>query len=121
MPNTRQQGGHWEQTAESFLNKKGLKTLARNFNGRLGEIDLVLLDGKTLVFTEVRYRRNASHGGAGASVTPLKQQRITWAANRFLQNEKRHSRRPCRFDVVTVGNVEGRTLLNWIKGAFEAS
>lgn len=121
MQNTRQLGGRWEQVAESFLHKKGLKTISRNFNGRLGEIDLVMLDGNTLVFTEVRYRGNNSHGGAGASVTPLKQRRITWAAKRFLQGEKRHARRPCRFDVVTVGRNEGRTLLNWIRGAFEAA
>lgn len=121
MQNTRQQGGRWEQVAESFLHKKGLKTVTRNFNGRLGEIDLVMLDGKTLVFAEVRYRGHDSHGGAGASVTPLKQRRITWAAKRFLQGEKRHARRPCRFDVVTIGRTEGRTLLNWIRGAFEAS
>ena len=121
MRNTRQQGGRWEQVAESFLHQKGLKTVTRNFNGRLGEIDLVMLDGKTLVFTEVRYRGNASHGGAGASVTPLKQRRITWAAKRFLQGEKQHSRRPCRSDVITVGRKEGRTLLNWIRGAFEAA
>ena len=121
MQNTRQKGGRWEQVAESFLHKKGLRTVTRNFNGRLGEIDLVMLDGKTLVFTEVRYRGNASHGGAGASVTPLKQRRISWAAKRFLQSEKQHSRRPCRFDVVTVGRKEGRTLLNWIRGAFETA
>ena len=121
MRNTRQKGSHWEQVAESFLLGKGLKTVQRNFNGRLGEIDLVMLDGRTLVFAEVRYRGSKSHGGSAASVTELKQQRITLAAMRYLQCEKQHRRRPCRFDVVSIGKVEGRTLLNWIKGAFEAS
>lgn len=120
MRNTRLQGSHWEQIAESFLLGKGLKTVQRNFNGRLGEIDLVMLDGRTLVFAEVRYRGSEKFGGGAASVSTTKQQRITRAAMRYLQHEKNHRRRPCRFDVVSIGKVEGRTLLNWIKGAFDA-
>ena len=55
MQNTRQQGGRWEQVAESFLNRKGLKTVTRNFNGRLGEIDLVMLDGDLAVTGVLRH------------------------------------------------------------------
>ena len=121
MRDTRSQGSQWEQVAERFLNGKGLKTLDRNYNGRLGEIDLVLLDGATLVFCEVRYRARGSHGGGEASVTPLKQRRLSLAARRYLQQERAHARRRCRFDVVAIGRHRGQTLLHWIRNAFEAS
>ena len=120
MPNTRQQGSEWERAAETFLRKKGLKTVQKNFHGRFGEIDLVMLDGKILVFVEVRYRANPRFGSGAASVTAVKQRRIVSAAGRFLQRNRRHRARPCRFDVVSVGRDEGREVMNWIRGAFEA-
>ena len=52
--NSRRRGSYWERAAESFLWARGLKTLKRNFLARGGEIDLVMLDGDTLVFAEVR-------------------------------------------------------------------
>jgi putative endonuclease len=120
MATTRQRGSHWEQVAESFLNRRGLKTLERNYQARFGEIDLVMLDGETLVFTEVRYRQNAQHGSGADSVTYTKQRRIISAARRFLQNRPIASNRPCRFDVISIGSDEGRVLLNWIRNAFDA-
>ena len=120
MPNTRQQGSDWENAAESFLNQRGLQTVERNYHGRCGEIDLVMLDGGTLVFVEVRYRSNAHYGTGAASVTFTKQRRIVRAAMRFLQDEKQHARRPCRFDVVSIGMENGRTVMNWIRRAFDA-
>lgn len=120
MTNTRQRGSRWEAAAESFLHERGLTTVRRNYHGRVGEIDLVMLDGKTLVFTEVRYRASRSHGGGAASVTPAKQRRIIMAARRFLQLEKQHNWRRCRFDVISIGAENGRTVMNWIRGAFYA-
>ena len=120
MQNTRSRGSEWEQVAESFLRGKGLKTLSRNYHGRCGEIDLVMLDGETLVFAEVRFRASHAHGGGAASVGAVKQQRISRAARQFLQRERRHARRRCRFDVIAIGQERGRPRLQWIKGAFEA-
>ena len=120
MSNTRQQGSNWEHAAESFLRKRGLDTVRRNYHGRCGEIDLVMLEGGTLVFVEVRYRSNAQYGTGAASVTPTKQRRIVRAAMRFLQEEKQHALRPCRFDVVSIGTEHGRTVMNWIRRAFDA-
>jgi putative endonuclease len=117
---TRQRGDAWERAAETFLTARGLKILQRNFHGRFGEIDLVLLDGDTLVFVEVRYRSNPNYGSGAASVTATKQRRIVHAAQRYLQRERRHAWRPCRFDVVSVGRSEGRPVMNWIRAAFEA-
>ena len=121
MTTTRQRGSHWEQVAESFLNKRGLKTRERNYQARFGEIDLIMLDGKTLVFAEVRYREHDNHGSGADRVTWTKQRRIISAARRFLQCHPNDSCRVCRFDVISIGTENGRTLLNWIRDAFDAS
>lgn len=120
MTTTRQRGSHWEQVAEMFLNRKGLLTLHRNYQARFGEIDLIMQDGETLVFAEVRYRDNNHHGSGADSVTYIKQQRITSAARRYLQCHPADFNKPCRFDVVSIGSEEGRILLNWIRNAFDA-
>jgi len=121
MNNRRAQGGEWEKIAETFLNGRGLKTLQRNFHCRLGEIDLIMMDQRTLVFTEVRFRKDSAHGSGAESVTFIKQKRITRAAQRFLQQHQHHPSQTCRFDVVSIGNEEGRILLNWIRNAFDAT
>ncbi len=76
----------------------------------------------TLVFVEVRQRASHSHGGAGGSISPVKQQRIVFAARHFLMRFK--SLPPCRFDVVLVqGQPEdaGGVTLEWLQAAFDAS
>jgi putative endonuclease len=120
LVDTRQRGRYWERAAESFLQKRGLKTLQRNFQARFGEIDLVMLDGETLVFTEVRYRANQRHGSGADSVTPRKQQRIIRAARLFLQYHDPQQTRPCRFDVISIGRSGGRTVFDWVRDAFDS-
>ena len=120
MTTTRQRGQHWERVAESFLNRRGLKTLQRNFQVRCGEIDLILMDEGTLVFTEVRYREHDGHGTGAESVTWTKQKRIISAAQLFLQRHPKQSFRPCRFDVISISAESGEPLLNWIQDAFDA-
>ncbi len=120
MKNRRSQGSQWEKLAESFLHKRGLKTLERNYYSRFGEIDLIMMDRQTLVFTEVLYRSNSAFGSGAESVTLTKQKRITRAAQRFLQHHQHHASLACRFDVISIGNEDGRVLLNWIRNAFDA-
>ncbi len=120
MNSRRFQGSQWEKLAESFLHKRGLRTLERNYHSRFGEIDLIMMDRQTLVFTEVRYRRDSAYGSGAESVTFTKQKRITRAAQRFLQHHQHHASLACRFDVVSIGNEEGRVILNWIRNAFDA-
>jgi len=117
---TRTRGGHWERFAESFLNRHGLKTLDRNFHDRFGEIDLVLLDGQTLVFAEVRFRAHSSHGSGADSVTWTKRGRIVRTAERYLQRNARHRDRFCRFDVISIGLEGGKPAVRWIRSAFSA-
>ena len=102
-----------------YLQRANLRLLERNYRtpGRGGgEIDLIMRaqDG-TLVFVEVRQRRSASHGGAGASVNSTKQRRIVFAARHYLMRLRTPP--PCRFDVVLLesGGIE------WLQAAFDAS
>ena len=117
MSNTRQQGQAGEQLACQHLQHQGLSLLAQNWSCRCGELDLVMLDGDTVVFVEVRYRKHAAWGGALESVDARKRQRLILAAELFLQRESRSGKQPCRFDVVAIG--PGDTGLNWLRNAFE--
>jgi putative endonuclease len=103
-----------EARAESFLKSHGLKLLARNWHCRFGEIDLVMEDGSTLVFVEVRLRSRSNFGGAAASVTPAKQKKLLATARQYLATLK--SLPPCRFDVVA---LTGNATPEWIKNAFD--
>jgi putative endonuclease len=118
--NSRSKGKKWEKAAESFLKQRGLKTLERNFHCRFGEIDLVMKDGQTLVFTEVRYRADNRHGSGAESVTRSKQQRLIRAASMFLQKHAHHPEQACRFDVISIRGHSGRPEVDWIKSAFSA-
>lgn len=116
---TKQRGDRAEDDALALLQQAGLRLLERNYRtpGRGGgEIDLIMRepDG-TLVFVEVRRRRDARHGGALASVGTLKQRRLVFAARHYLLRWP--TLPPCRFDVVALET--GQT--QWCKGAFDAS
>ena len=73
-----------EQHAARYLQQQGLKPVAQNYRSRFGEIDLIMQDGATLVFVEVRLRRSANFGGAAASIDARKQQRIIRTAQQYL-------------------------------------
>lgn len=105
-----------EDLAARFLERKGLKIVARNYRCRGGEIDLVCRDGKALVFVEVRLRRNAAFGGAAASVTSTKQRRIILAAQHFLTTNAL-TESDCRFDCILMNGVSGDRL-EWLRDAF---
>ena len=112
-------GSEAEDTALAYLKQAGLKLLQRNYRCKAGEIDLVMLDGATLVLIEVRYRSTEQFGGAAASVTYWKQRRIINAARHLLATRKDLRRYPARFDVVAISAL--RREVRWIKGAFFAS
>ena len=107
-------GGEAEHGAARFLERQGLRIVARNYRARVGEIDLVALHGEVLVFVEVRMRSSSRFGGAAESITRRKQSRIAAAAGHFLQRFGGAPR--CRFDVVIL--QEGPP--QWIQAAFEA-
>ena len=117
MSESQSSGRSAEALALQHLSDSGLRLLERNWSCRSGELDLVMLDGDTVVFVEVRYRKHAAWGGALESVDARKRQRLILAAELFLQRESRWGRQPCRFDVVAIG--PGDTGLNWLRNAFE--
>jgi putative endonuclease len=120
VTNTRAVGGRWEREAENFLHCQGLRTLARNFNCRVGEIDLIMEHGECLVFAEIRYRKNSRFGSGAETVTRAKQGRIIRAAQKYLQLHRSRATQPCRFDVISFGNEQGRVAVEWIRNAFTA-
>jgi putative endonuclease len=115
----RQTGARFEERARQQLEEAGLRLVARNFNTRYGELDLVMLDGATVVFVEVRYRAGADFGGAAASVTATKQQRLVQAASLFLAAHPELAQSPCRFDVVAFAGNAQRPECRWLRAAFE--
>nr|WP_091907848.1 YraN family protein [Chitinasiproducens palmae] len=106
-------GSDFESRACRYLRWRGLRVEARNVRVRGGELDLVMWDGDTLVFVEVRARRGPSHGGALASIDAVKRHRLRCAAARYLLRWRGHAP-PCRFDVVAF--EDGRTC--WLRDAF---
>lgn len=121
MSESQQKGQAAEGWALTHLEEHGLRLVARNWRCRLGELDLVMLDGDTVVFVEVRYRRHAAWGGAEASVDARKRSRVAAAAQVFLQQQPRWAPYPCRFDVVAIAAAETNSAarLNWIRSAFD--
>jgi putative endonuclease len=119
---TKVTGDAAETAALAHLRAQGLVLVERNYRvargptGRGGEIDLILRerDG-TLVFVEVRARRDARFGGAAASVGAVKRSRLVFAAQHYLQRWA--SPPPCRFDVVAIDGAR----LEWHRAAFDAS
>ncbi|MCG7934104.1 MAG: YraN family protein [Candidatus Thiodiazotropha taylori] len=112
-----QQGEAAEQLAVDYLSRRGLKLVTRNFRCKVGEIDLIMREKRTLVFVEVRYRQSDDYGSALESITPSKQRKLLAAANLYLQ--KNQIDQACRFDVVAInGSANKRT--TWIKDAIQS-
>ena len=82
----KQLGGFGEKLAREHLESKGMKFLEANFECKLGEMDLIFRDGKTLVFVEVKVRRSFFFGPASLAVNPKKQKKITKVAKYYLQS-----------------------------------
>ncbi len=106
-------GEEAESAALSLLQNEGLSLLQRNYRCKLGEIDLVMKDGDTIVFVEVRKRSNQDFGGARESITGVKQNRILKAARHYLMGCDTEP--SCRFDAVL---YEGKGHAEWIRNAF---
>jgi putative endonuclease len=109
-----------EGQACRHLEAQGLRLLERNYRCRAGEIDLVMLDGTTLVLVEVRSRTSADFGGAASSVGPRKQRRVIRAARHLMLVRREYRRLAARFDVVAIdpGGADGAQRLTWIRDAF---
>jgi putative endonuclease len=111
-------GQQAEGLACEYLLKRGLTLLERNFSCRLGELDLIMQEGETLVFVEVKFRKNADFGHGSEAVDRHKQGKLVRTAQVYLQQHPRLQDLPMRFDVVS---IEGpRQQIQWLANAFPA-
>ncbi|HOX70953.1 MAG: YraN family protein [Dokdonella sp.] len=116
----RTTGALFEDLALAHAERSGLQLLARNFNCRYGELDLILRERDVVVFLEVRYRRSQGFGGALDSVGAGKRDRLIKAASVYLQGRPDLARQACRFDVMAFSGTAQNPLIDWQRNAFEA-
>jgi len=118
-------GQQAENIACDYLKKNGLKLIDRNFYSRYGEIDIIMQHKNTLVFVEVRYRKNADFGGAKASITTSKQSKVRKTALYYMQIKGREFN--SRIDVIAITDTadnktksknQNEPVIEWIQNAF---
>ncbi|MGH8080619.1 MAG: YraN family protein [Lysobacter sp.] len=119
-PDRRGRGAAVEAAARAYLLEHGLRAVAANASYRFGELDLVMLDGLTVVFVEVRYRRDDRFGGGAASVDLRKRRKLVLAAQAFLLAHPAYADGPCRFDVIEASGDPAQSVFNWLRDAFRA-
>jgi len=118
LSEARRRGAGVEAAARTHLLRAGLTDVAANAGYRLGELDLVMRDGDTLVFIEVRYRASADYGGGAESVDRGKRRRIARAAQLFLLQHPALAESYCRFDVVDATGDPEHPDFTWHRDAF---
>jgi putative endonuclease len=111
-------GKEGERIAELFLKKKGYKLVERNYRCTAGELDLVMLDRRVIVFVEVKTRTGSGYGTPLEAVAVRKQKKMIYVAEFFL-SAKKLSQREARFDVVGVSWPGPQPLVEHIENAFE--
>ena len=114
-------GRAWERRARSFLRRRGLRVLAAGYRCRFGELDLVCMDGATLVVVEVRARSHGSLVTAAESVDAAKRRKLIHATRHLLMTQPRWAEYPVRFDVLAIDiDASGAPHVQWLRGAFDA-
>ena len=111
-------GKEGERIAEIFLRKKGYKLVERNYRCAAGELDLIMLDRRVIVFVEVKTRKGIGYGTPLEAVEVRKQQKMIYAAHFFL-SAKKLSQREARFDVVGISWPGAQPSVEHIENAFE--
>ncbi len=120
MPHERQQYGRYgENRAADFLVERGYRIIETNYKNRFGEIDLIAVDGETIVFVEVKSRRTGRFGSARDAVPKAKQRRISKVALGYLKSNG-GTRQKARFDVIALdaGAAGCEDRIEIIKNAF---
>ncbi len=99
-------GALGERAAAKFLKKQGCHIVARGYRDRLGELDLVCVKDRKLIFVEVKTRRSEDAGQPVDAVNKQKQRRVTAAAERFIRRHELQGT-PSQFDIISVVWPEG--------------
>ena len=115
-------GNHGESLAREYLQAQGYRILEQNFRNKLGEIDLVVQDGKTICFVEVKTRQSLNQGQPYEAVTPWKIRKLSQMATFYLKHKYHSLDILSRFDVISiVQNQEGSMDIQHIKNAFDCA
>ncbi|MBQ0146710.1 MAG: YraN family protein [Lachnospiraceae bacterium] len=114
--NKRVTGSQYEDIACSFLTDSGMKVIQRNYRIRTGEIDIVAMDGRTVVFVEVKYRGNSHAGTALEAVSAAKRKQIIRVARYYLYSHHIPETVNVRFDCVGIDGHE----VKYVRNAFDA-
>lgn len=115
-PDRKQLGQEAEERAAQHLQQQGFSILARNFRCRTGELDIVARRDQLLVIAEVRLRSSNAFGGAAASISHTKRQRILRAARYLLLRQPALAKLRVRFDTCLFDGPDGP--IDWIEDAF---
>jgi putative endonuclease len=111
-------GARSENLAVWYLKKNGYKIIEQNYRNRLGEIDIIAREKKTIVFVEVKSRRSIRYGSPKWAVTPKKQRKISMVALYYLKDTKQINTK-ARFDVVAITSNRDEPRIEIVKNAFE--
>ena len=109
-----------EELAERYLKRQGYAIVARNYRCPLGEIDLIALDRRAVVFVEVKTRRVDTSGAPVESVNAAKQRRLKRAALYYLNRHRLHDR-DVQFDVVGISLRSDPPSVRHVRHAFDFS
>lgn len=114
-----ERGSRAEQLARRFLEQQGLQFKQANFRCKRGEIDLIMQDGETLVFVEVRYRGNSRFGSPAETVDRHKQRKLVTTALFYLQSKPELAQQASRFDVIAISGDSGSPQIDWHSNAIQ--
>lgn len=118
MASHLEHGRATEQLAAHYLAQQGLTLVASNHRARVGELDLVMREGRILVIVEVRARHSAWKTTPEATIDRHKQRRIILATQHFILCNRQYREWPLRFDVVGVTGALDAPQISWIRAAF---
>lgn len=120
MSSSREIGLNYEASANNYLGEHGIKVIENNFHSQFGEIDIIGMDkSQTLIFVEVRYRRNKLFGTPQETISASKIKKLIKTAQYFLVKHKRYMNHEIRFDVIAITGENGKDI-QWIQNAFDS-
>ena len=121
MSESLRKGVRFEDQARDYVQVQGLVLLQPNYRCRFGEIDLIMRDGDTLCFIEVKFRKSLLFGGAAASIPAAKQRKIIKTALFYISAHKQLANQATRFDALLIQRqADHSNQINWIRSAFYA-
>ena len=107
-----------ENLAVWYLKQNGYKIIEQNYRNRIGEIDIIAREKKTIVFVEVKSRRSIRYGNPKLAVTPKKQRKISMVALYYLKSTQQIDAK-ARFDVVAIISNRDEPQIEIVKNAFD--